>query len=122
MPSDDQPPGASGCACRRCSGARPEHPERVGAAGAGRIGDTFSALERRIERCIVRNPALRRVDAPALAENAALARHLAAWARIRGDEQVARRLDEEAVAGDDAHTQVQALLDGLDTVEPDSTR
>jgi hypothetical protein len=103
----------------RCSRALWEPPERAGAACAGRIGDTFSALERWIEHCIVRNQALR-LAARALAEHAALARHLAAWARRRGDEQMARRLDEEAVAENDAYTQIQALLDGLDAVEPDS--
>ena len=55
-----------------------------------------------------------------LAENAALARHLAVWARKRGDEQMARRLDEGAVAEDGAYTQVQSLLDGADPDEPDS--
>ena len=113
MTSDDRTPDASGFVCPRCGGALWEDPERAGAEFQCRIGDTFSALELWIDHCTVRNQALR-IAARELAENAALARHLATWARQRGDEQMARRLDEEATSEDDAYTHVKTMLDGLD--------
>jgi hypothetical protein len=119
MTPNDQASGASGFVCPRCGGALWERPSCEGAEFACRIGDTFSALELWIEHCAARNRALK-MAARELAENAALARHLAVWARKRGDEQMARRLDEEAVAEDGAYTQVQSLLDGADPDEPDS--
>jgi len=105
--------GASGFICPQCGGALWEHPERTGAEFECRIGDTFSALELWIEHCTTRNKAVR-TAARSLAENAALARHLADWARGRGDMQMASRLDEEATSEDDAYTQVRSLLDGLE--------
>jgi hypothetical protein len=113
MTPADRPGGASGFVCPRCGGALWEHPDREGAEFQCRIGDTFSALELWIEHCTARNRALR-IAARELAENAALARHLATWARQRGDEQLAGRLDEEATTEDEASEHVRSLLDGLD--------
>ena len=119
VPSD--PEGrASGFICPLCGGALWEHPEREEARFQCRIGDAFSALELWIEHCSTRNRALK-MAARELAENAALARHLAAWAHARGDVDVARRLEEEAVAEDTAYEQVQAMLDGLGGDDMSST-
>lgn len=119
MPSDDPVHSASGFICPRCGGALWEHAERESARFECRIGDTFSALELWIEHCATRNQALR-IAARELAENAALARHLATWARGRGDAQMARRLEEEAVSEDTAYQQVQAMLDGLDGADSET--
>jgi hypothetical protein len=114
MTPDSPTTGASGFVCPRCGGALWEHAEREGAEFECRIGDAFSALELWIEHCTVRNQAVR-VAARELAENAALARHLATWARNRGDEPMAIRLDEEATFEDEAYTHVHTLLEGLDS-------
>lgn len=121
MTSDDstQEAGASGFVCPRCGGALWEHPEREASTFACRIGDTFSALELWIEHCTARNRALR-AAARELAENAALARHLASWARERGDAQMARRLEQEAAFEEEAYDQVRAMLDGLDGDDADT--
>ena len=113
--------GASGFICPRCGGALWEDPELEGARFACRIGDTFSALQLWIEHCSARNRALR-AAARALAENAALARHLASWARERGDGAMARRLEEEAASEDDAYEQVEVMLDGLVGDDSDTSR
>ena len=112
MTPGDPRHGASGFICPRCGGALWEHPEREASRFACRIGDTFSALELWIEHCTTRNRALR-TAARELAENAALARHLATWARERGEEPMAARLEEEAASEDEAYEQVRAMLDGL---------
>jgi len=107
---------ASGFVCPRCGGALWEHPERDDSRFQCRIGDTFSALELWVEQCAARNQALR-TAARALAENGALARRLAVWARERGDEPLAGRLEEEAASEDSSYTQVRAMLAGLDDVD-----
>lgn len=103
---------ASGFVCPRCGGALWEHPEREEARFTCRIGDRFTALELWIEHCSARNRALK-IAARELAENAALARHLASWARERGEAEMARRLEEEAASEGQAYEQVTAMLDGL---------
>lgn len=113
--SDHEPPSATGFVCPRC-GALREHPVRETPFEC-RIGDTFSALELWVEHCDTRNRALR-TAAWTLAENAALARHLVTWARKRGDEATAMRLEEEAVSEDAAYAQVRSMLAGLDDVSP----
>ena len=65
-----------------------------------------------IAHCVARNDALL-VAARALAENAALARRLAASAEQRGDTAVVARLEEEARQEDRAYDQVRAMLEGL---------
>lgn len=106
---------ASGFICPRCGGALWEHSDGE-TSFACRIGDTFSALELWVEHCAARNEALRSA-ARELSENAALARHLVAWARKRGDETMARRLEDEAASEDAAYQQVRAMLSGLDDAE-----
>ncbi len=69
-----------------------------------------------IEHSAARNQALL-VAARALAENAALARRLAASAEKRGDAAVAARLEAEARDEDRLYAQVRAMLEGLP--EPD---
>lgn len=121
MAPGDPVGGASGFICPRCGGSLWEHPAREEPRFACRIGDTFSALELWIEHCSARNRALK-VAARELAENAALARHLAVWATERGDAAMARRLEEEAAAEDEAYEQVQTMLDGLGGDASDTTR
>jgi two-component system chemotaxis response regulator CheB len=112
--------GATGFTCPLCGGAIWEHPDREEGRFACRIGDAFTALEMWIEHCSTRNRALK-MAARALAENAALARHLTDWARKRGDEAMAARLADEAAAEDAAYEQVQAMLDGLGGDESGTT-
>ena len=109
--------GASGFICPRCGGALWERPERE-ASFECRIGDAFAALELWVEHCDTRNQALR-VAARALAENAALARHLATWARDRGDAVTMQRLQEEAASEDAAYAQIWAMLAGLEDPAPE---
>jgi len=113
--------GGSGFICPQCGGALWENPGQETARFQCRIGDTFSALELWIEHCAMRNRALR-VAARELAENAALARHLASWARDRGDETMTQRLEEEAASEDQAYQRVRAMLDGLADDDPDPMR
>jgi two-component system chemotaxis response regulator CheB len=111
--SDHESRDASGFTCPKCGGALWEHSEREASQFACRIGDAFSALELWVEHCAARNQALK-TAARALAENAALARRLAIWARRRGDAVMATRLEEEAASEDAAYAQVRAMLAGLD--------
>src|SRR5215208_8369394 len=104
MDSVDPGQGATGFTCPRCGGAVWELRDGEPGRFTCRIGDTFSALELWIEHCTTRNRALR-VAARELAENAALARHLAVWARERGDAVMASRLDAEATSEDEAYEQ-----------------
>src|SRR5262245_20402031 len=120
MSHERRPDGASGYICPRCGGALWERSGDANPSFTCRIGDTLSALELWIEHCDARNHALR-TAARALAENAALARHLADWARGRGDATTARRLDEEAASEEIGFQQVYLLLDGL-TEDRKSTR
>ena len=112
--------GASGFICPRCGGALWERPEHGAPGFECRIGDTFSALELWVEHCTARNRALK-IAARELAENAALARHLATWASERGEMAMAARLEEEAASEDAAYAQVQAMLDGLGGDDSDGT-
>src|SRR5829696_3840107 len=121
MRSGDPVQGATGFTCPQCGGALWEQQDGESGKFICRIGDTFSALELWIEHCDTRNRALK-VASRELAENAALARRLAAWARERGDARMASRLDEEAASEDQAYEQVRSMLDGLDGDEPDARR
>jgi hypothetical protein len=112
---EHEPEHPSGFVCPRCGGALWE--QSAGRTSfTCRIGDTFSALELWIEHCAARNQALR-TAARELAENAALARDLVAWARKRGDETMAKRLEEEAASEDASYEQVRAMLAGLDDAD-----
>lgn len=113
MPNADPPQGASGFTCPRCGGALWERHDDDAPAFVCRVGDTFSALDLWVEHCVARNRAVR-TAATALAENAALARHLVSWARGRGNEEMARGLEDEAASEDRAYEQVRSLLDELD--------
>jgi hypothetical protein len=72
-----------------------------------------------IEQSVSRNQALL-TAARALAENAALARHIAESAAVRGDITVAVRLEAEAQEEDRLYTQIRAMLEGLPEPETDS--
>jgi len=78
-----------------------------------RIGDTFEALRLWVEHCDARNAALIHA-ATALAENAAVARKLAGWARQRGDHRLTTRLAEEAATEDGHFDQIAAMLEVLE--------
>jgi len=112
MSSADPSQSSTGFVCPRCGGALWERHDHEAATFACRIGDTFSALELWIEHCDTRNRALL-FAARSLAENAALARRLVLWARERGDEEMAKRLEAEAESEDRAYGQVRSMLDDL---------
>ena len=104
--------GASGFMCPRCGGALWERHDAATASYECRIGDRFSEAEVWIEHSVTRNQALL-TAARALAENAALARRIAASSEARGDTAVAARLEAEAQEEDQLYVQVRAMLEGL---------
>ena len=104
--------GASGFMCPRCGGSLWERRDGTSVSYECRIGDRFSEAEVWIEHSVTRNQALV-TAARALAENAALARHIAASAQRRGDTAVAARLETEAQEEDRLYAQVRSMLDGL---------
>jgi hypothetical protein len=112
--------GASGFMCPRCGGALWERRDGGSVGYECRIGDRFSEAEAWIEHSVARNRALL-TAARALAENAALARHIAASAQGRGDAAVAVRLEDEAQEGDRLYAQVRAMLEGLPDVGADGS-
>jgi two-component system chemotaxis response regulator CheB len=112
MSPTDPKSGASGYVCPECGGALWRHESGESLSFQCRIGDTFSALELWVQHSATRNTALR-TAARALAENAALAHEIARWARGRGDEAMAQRLDQEAGLEEDAYAQVQEMLGDL---------
>ena len=105
--------------CPACGGALWERREGASLSYECRIGDRFSEAEVWIEHSVARNQALL-TAARALAENAALARHIASSAQARGDAAVAVRLEDEAQEGDRLYAQIRAMLEGLP--EPDEDR
>jgi hypothetical protein len=106
--------------CPRCGRALWERDDGTEAAFQCRIGNPYEALELWVARCEVRNVAVE-AAARALAENAALARKLAAWSRGRGNEAAATRIDEEAVVEEGYYEQVRHMLDGLESIGPPAT-
>jgi hypothetical protein len=77
-----------------------------------RIGHRFAAAQLWIEHCAARNRAVQHA-ARALAENAALARRLAAWTREQGNLTAAAELEREADEEDGLYEQVQHMVEGL---------
>jgi hypothetical protein len=112
--------GASGFMCPRCGGALWERRDGSSVGYECRIGDRFSEAEAWIEHSVARNRALL-TAARVLAENAALARHIAASAQGRGDAAVAVRLEDEAQEGDRLYAQIRAMLEGLPDVGADGS-
>ena len=112
--------GASGFMCPRCGGALWERRDGGSVGYECRIGDRFSEAEAWIEHSVARNRALL-TAARVLAENAALARHIAASAQARGDAAVAVRLEDEAQEGDRLYAQIRAMLEGLPDVGADGS-
>lgn len=98
--------------CPRCGGALWEQRDGTATSYECRIGDRLSEADLWIEHSVTRNQALL-TAARALAENAALARHIASSAEARGDTAVAERLEQEAREEDRLYAQVQAMLEGL---------
>ena len=117
MQHDGRTNGASGFVCPRCGGALWERRDGDSTSFECRIGDRLSEAEMWIEHCVARNQALLEA-ARALAENAALARWLAASAERRGDNGVALRLEEEAREEDRLYQQVRAMVEGLPAANP----
>jgi two-component system chemotaxis response regulator CheB len=109
---------ASGFMCPRCGGALWERRNGTATAYECRIGDRLSEADLWIEHSVTRNQALL-TAARALAENAALARHIASSAQTRGDTAVAARMEREAREEDRLYAQVQAMLEGLPEPETD---
>ena len=107
----------SGYVCPRCGGALWEPSDGHSAVYECRIGHTFEALELWIAHCAARNTALEHA-ARALAENAAVARKLAAWTRERDNLAAAARLEVEARIEEQFLEQVRQMLEGLQGAEP----
>jgi two-component system, chemotaxis family, protein-glutamate methylesterase/glutaminase len=105
---------ASGFVCPACGGALWEYGVRPGLRFECRIGDRFSAAELWIEHCAARNRALK-YAARVLAENAALARKLAAWTTEQGNHVASIRLAEEAAEEDHLVDHISQMLEGLPT-------
>jgi two-component system chemotaxis response regulator CheB len=112
----------SGFVCPTCGGTLWE---RQGSDGQGsgpgdtgslgfecRIGHRFEAIQLWVDHCAARNRALQHA-ARALAENAALARRLAAWTREQGNVEAAKQLEEEAAQEDRLSEQVRGMVEGL---------
>jgi two-component system, chemotaxis family, protein-glutamate methylesterase/glutaminase len=110
--------GASGFVCPRCGGAIWDHDDGAAISFECRIGDRFSEAEMWVEHSAARNQALL-VAARALAENAALARRIAASAQRRGDAEVAARLEQEARDDDQLYVRVRGMVEGLADVGTD---
>lgn len=116
---DGDPDGhASGFICPTCGGALWEQQaDGPSTAARGpvfecRIGHRFEAAALWIEHSAARNRAV--VFATrSLAEHAALARKLIAWALDRGDSQLAETLEAEAVDEDRRYEQVRAMIDDI---------
>ena len=108
----------SGYVCPTCGGALWERRNGGDPAFEYRIGHPFEALDLWVAHCAARNTALQ-AAARALAENAALARELAAWSRERGNLAAAARIEEEAALEERYHEQVRGMLEGLETNEPE---
>lgn len=104
--------------CPACGGALWEQRATVGPdAGptprlACRIGHAFEAAQLWVEHCAARNRALS-AAARALAENAALARRLAAWTRAESNVGAATELERAAAEEDRLSEQVRRLAAGL---------
>jgi hypothetical protein len=118
-PPRGEPPGAlSGYVCPTCGVAPWERRDGADPAFECRIGHPFEALELWVAHCTDRNSALL-AAARALAENAALARKLAAWSRERGNPATAARIVEEAELEERYHEQVERMLEGLESIGPE---
>ena len=113
-----EPPGTpGGYVCPRCGGALWERRDGADPTFECRIGHPFEALELWVAHCAARNAALE-AAARALAENAALARKLAAWSRERGNVTAAARIEEEAALEERYYQQVWRMLEGLEPIGP----
>jgi two-component system, chemotaxis family, protein-glutamate methylesterase/glutaminase len=118
MPAHEHAVGdATGFTCPRCGGALWRSDDLGNLQFACRIGDAFSAAELWIEHCALRNRALQRAMR-VLAENAALARALQAWAQERGDRTAVTRIGEEAADDERVRDAIGGLLEGLSASPP----
>jgi hypothetical protein len=84
-----------------------------------RIRHPFEAVELWVAHCLARNTALQYATR-ALAENAALARKLAAWSRERGNLAAAARIEAEADSEAQYAQQIRAMLEDLETSGPEA--
>lgn len=111
---------ASGFVCPQCGGALWAHRDGDSLRFECRIGDAFSAAELWIEHSVARNQILKAASR-SLAENAALARKLGAWARERGNDLAAERLEQEAEEGEQLRQDLNRVLEGLPRLQRDDT-
>jgi two-component system, chemotaxis family, protein-glutamate methylesterase/glutaminase len=109
---------ASGFMCPQCGSALWTIRDGDSLRFECRIADAFSAAELWVEHSAVRNQTLKRA-ARSLAENAALARKLAAWARERGNHAAAAGLEEEANEGERLRVGVSRVLEGVPLADLD---
>jgi two-component system chemotaxis response regulator CheB len=119
MQADGAAGASSGFVCPACGGVLWErHGSHTASSGAGelrfecRIGHRYDVARLWVEHCAARNRAVQ-AAARALAENAALARRLAAWTRAHGNPKAAEELEREADHEDRLYAQVHPLLEDL---------
>ena len=110
---DDRANGARGFSCPCCGGTLREWRNGAPSDPEQRGGDPASMARLWIEQCIARNLTLLE-GTRALADSAALAHRLAAWARERGDLHTSTHLEEEARMEEGCLGQVQQMLDGFE--------
>ena len=117
---DDQPVELTGYICPQCGGALSQRTNGNGSAGYQcRIGHAFTPAQVWIEHCAMRNRALG-AAARTLAENADLARALAAEAKALGNDALAARLEAEAQSEERHIGQILAMLEDIGAGDPEA--
>lgn len=117
---DDQPADPTGYTCPTCGGMLSQRTIGNDAAEYQcRIGHAFTPAQVWIEHCAMRNRALG-AAARALAENADLARALAAEARALNNGALAARLEAEAQSEERRIGQILEMLDEIGTINSEA--
>jgi two-component system, chemotaxis family, protein-glutamate methylesterase/glutaminase len=117
---DDQPADLTGYTCPPCGGMLSRRTNGNGSAEYQcRIGHAFTPAQVWIEHCAMRNRALG-AAARALAENADLARALAAEAKALNNGALAARLEAEAQSEERHIGQILEMLDEIGTINSEA--
>jgi two-component system, chemotaxis family, protein-glutamate methylesterase/glutaminase len=117
---DDQPASLTGYTCPTCGGMLSQRTNGNGSDEYQcRIGHAFTPAQVWIEHCAMRNRALG-AAARALAENADLARALAAEAKALGNGALAARLEAEAQSEERHIGQILEMLEEIGAGESEA--
>ena len=117
---DDRPAGLTGYTCPDCGGMLSQPTNGAGSTEYRcRIGHAFSPADVWIKHCAMRNRALG-AAARALAENADLARALAAEAKALGNDALAARLEAEAQSEERHIGQILEMLEEIGAGESET--